>query len=355
MMDQNDNKLSLSNIYASIIQQTSSMIKPWPDSDGFAKCCLDSSALSAAAEENTNATTTSSSKNSFQVPTFPEGTGPLGVFALTRENTHPGNEKLVQTCLDAFDQFCEELNAIATTLQHNNNSNNDDDDENNHKGDDDELFFWVKSLVPHITIAIFQEHPQLLPKMTQEELDEFYFFTNDDGDKLAQSLAKQTFRYSPIQLTLDSLILTPDGAMIAGFVDDDDNNNDDDDGGVGNNYYDKLKTDIVTDAKQVMGMGEFTSRPKNLIHITCGRVVRKQGAALELSNTSTQADIQKLVERYNKQVFPQLVADMKGNDNGGTLLLEQLTLLRNDVWLCEKNTVYGVGKLQGPDDSKSVS
>mmetsp|Transcript_5057 Transcript_5057/g.12067 ORF Transcript_5057/g.12067 Transcript_5057/m.12067 type:complete len:358 (+) Transcript_5057:74-1147(+) len=296
---------TLSEIYQSIIQQTVSMTKPWPDSDGFAKCCMDSDA------------------SDFVVPTFPEGTGPMGAFALTRDNTHPGNEELVQTCLDAFDQFSKEL-AIA---------NNSAD------------YFLVKSLVPHITVAIFQEHPQLLPKKQKElgiagnnneKEDSFHFFTNEDGTRLAESLARQTSHNAPISLTLDSLILTPDGAMIAGFVDDD------------NGHYSKLKTDILTSAKQVMGVQDFTSRPKNMIHITCGRVVRRGGV---LPTTATvQAAIQDLVRRYNQQVFPQIVAELKSSSSGSTLLVEQMTVLRNDVWLCEKNTVYGIGRLQGQEE-----
>lgn len=300
------NEKPLSELYESIIEQSLTMTKPWPDSDGFAKCCFNASTHEKNVDNH-------AMHGSFQVPVFPEGTGPLGVFALMRENVHPGNEKLVQNCLNFFDQFCDEFKELVPN----------------------ELFVLVHSLVPHITVAIFQEHPRLLPKNEQNHSNEdFYYFTNEDGNMLAQSLANQTSHYPLIQLALHSLILTPDGAMIAGFLDVNENSD---------KNYGKLKMDIMTDAKRVMGMKDFTSRPKNLIHITCGRVVRKRGALLE---PRTQATIQDLVRRYNKEVFPRLVADIKSSGTTATLWLDQLTVLRNDVWLCEKNTVYGVGKLR---------
>lgn len=317
-LDMNHPKNSpLSERYESIVQQTETMTKPWPDSDGFANCCL-----------------YSRPDDTFEVPRFPKGTGPLGVFALTRDNTHPGNQELVQTCLDSFDQFSKELDSIL-------------------KVGIQDHFFLVPSLVPHITVAIFQEHPQLLRKKKPENgvtnaengetEDNFHFFSDQEGQTLAQNLANHTSHFAPIQLSLHSLMLTSDGAMIAGFVDDDDN------------LYGELKTEILEGAEQVMGAHRLTSRPKNLIHITCGRVVRKHGSrALE---ESTQAAIKNLVDRYNGHVFPQIVGKMKtrttsiDNDGqhstDGTFLLDHMTLLRNDVWLCEHNTVYGIGKLQG--------
>jgi hypothetical protein len=75
--------------------------------------------------------------------------------------------------------------------------------------------------VPHLTIAIFPEHPQIL-STTSEEIKYWVPTSEDTMYGLVKHLDQYVFstakKLKPSNLQLHSILLTPDGAMIAGFT-----------------------------------------------------------------------------------------------------------------------------------------
>jgi hypothetical protein len=289
--------MDLPEIYRSIANKALHA-NPWPNSSGFLKYL----------DQN--------KEGVYVVPKFPKGEGPVGVFAMTSRNDRPGNSKVVSTCLEMFDSFCEDLRAIFPDGL-------------------EEDFVIVKSLAPHITVSIFQEHPRLLQHSEDSRMQEdFYFIDDEKTSALAESLASRTSPFEPIDLMLDSVLFTIDGAMIAGFVDNSSNGS-----------FGRLKGEISDDANNIL-QGKVTSRPKSLIHMTCGRIVSINS---HRQDSERHLAIKRLVERYNQRVLPKIVAQL----NDPVFRLEEVALLRNDVWLCEQNTEYGVGKLDGGAETRN--
>lgn len=291
-------QMNLPEVYRSIANKALDVDR-WPDSTNFLQCLH------------------KNEKGEYVVPTFPKGEGPVGLMALaSRQNSlHPGNSMHVNACLDMFDSFCEDLRQQVFTK---------DDGELM-----EEYFVIVKSLAPHLTVAIFQEHPELLMMNARQEND-FYFMDNENMRELAKSLVTRASNYEPIDLMLDSVLLTSDGAMIAGYVDN------------SKGSFGSLKGELLDDAMDIL-QGNITSRPKRLIHMTCGRVV----SINDFDDGERQMALKTLVERYNQHLLPNLVAQL----NDPVFRLDEITLLRNDVWLCEQNTEYGVGKLSRRSES----
>eukprot|EP00980_Cylindrotheca_fusiformis_P014030 scaffold3670_cov124-Cylindrotheca_fusiformis.AAC.6 len=282
--------MDLPEVYRSIANKAWAGADSWPESSDFLKCL----------DQNR--------EGDFVVPTFPEGEGPIGVFALASRNLHPGSSNIVKECLGMFDSFCADLR---TGLFPDGGGFLEDD------------FVVVQSLAPHITVSIFQEHPRLLHQ--QEPTDVFHFIEDDKIRELAKSLANRASKFEPIDLLLDSILLTSDGAMIAGFVDLSVDGS-----------FNELKGILADDAMAIL-QGKVTSRPKRLIHMTCGRIASKT-----LQDSEQQLAMKKLVQRYNQELLPRKVGQL----NDRIFRLDELSLLRNDVWLCESCTQFGAGILK---------
>jgi len=136
--------------------------------------------------------------------------------------------------------------------------------------------------------------------------------------------------YRKIQLSLDSTILTADGAMIVCFLDDD------------HHSFHKLRSHCISTAKDVL-RGELTSRPKNLIHVTLAL-----GCMLGIPESTTkhqQQEITELMRYYNTVVLPEKVAEIQQSSQH-EIQLEKVSLLRDTVWLLEDFVEYGCWELQ---------
>jgi hypothetical protein len=233
----------------------------------------------------------------YRAPTFSDGQGPFALVSLISETDNAAALPLITACLAQFDSFVEDLRAISSQPMHN----------------------IIPANVPHICIAVFHEHPSLLTEDQQ-----VHWRPVDDATMqlLAADLSATVQQHAadPIWLRLDSLMLTPDGAMIAGFIDSHEDGR-----------YHRMKTACVETARARL-QSTLTSRPKQLIHVTLGRVLSLGGDDLD-----KQQQVQELVRSYNQERLPAFVSSCK---DWATWQLQQVSLLRNSVWLCEENVIY---------------
>jgi hypothetical protein len=275
--------------------------------------------------------------------------GPIGLVAMIvdedgLEQHNPQAAPIIRECIDAFESFEHDLRKICP----------------------DQLLHVIPAEAPHICIAIFRGHCcccSIIPErasyagsashhdhttttmMTRAPMKE------STVDALQKSLNQtfQTLRPCKIILQLDSILLTPDGAMIAGFVpiDDEDHQTtmDDDDA------YGKLQMAVTETAISILGGGP----PNNLtIHVTLGRILgfgdehllvreKQKKSTVAVLPQRQQSAIRELVRRYNQEILPQTVTDIRRRmpaKQMGTFQLRHVSLLRNVVWFCEENIFY---------------
>lgn len=162
----------------------------------------------------------------------------------------------------------------------------------------------------------------------------------EDFDAVFASMKEQ------IRLRLDSILLTPDGAMIAGFDecpnnDDDDDDNDDPTEGVVDSFK-GLKQQCTSIGRR--RIGALTSRPKNLIHVTLGRVLDMGGGGHHTTSTNAAGIDGGVVSvaRWNDAILPQRVSQLPVRE----WTLDHVSLLRNKVWLCEETEIYKTWSLR---------
>jgi hypothetical protein len=264
--------------------------------------------------------------NVYHAPSFEDGNGPVALVALFSESENPSALPLIQNCLSQFDQFIQDLSAVAT------NSHTREDQSRNTEPNPKSILHLIDAKVPHICILVFQEHPSLL---TPEQHIHWRSVDEATVDALYNDLSSKVFHNvtSSIGLQLDSILLTPDGAMIAGFIPMD---------AIALSTYQFIQTESSTVARNLL-QTELTSRPKQLIHVTLGRILGFQ----ESARINDSAQIQDLVRQYNLEVLPAFVAKCQMT-NQHIWHLQDITLLRNNVWLCEENTIYRVWDLDRP-------
>jgi hypothetical protein len=332
----------------------------WPKAESFTrhldiKNDIDSSSSVAA----------TSSGLKYSAPAFPDGDGPVGVFALCPRNP-PQASRLIDQCVQhGWEPFCRDLQQVF----HDDGSDGVKKNQNNVMQG-----YLYPSPLMHMTLAIFQEHPRLLDDVEKKQWQHI-----DDErmevliQRLDEFIQHGNFPESSIPLVLDALVLTPDGAMIAGFVDEK-SSEDDDNGG----HFARLRAGLIQTAKDVLGT--LSSRPKNLIHISLGRILGLPPPPLPTSTSSQNQQqleverydakvlkVQQLVCHYNQHVFPRLVQELKkgsgagesdstttkSNSRGATFPLQDFSLVRNSVWLCEENVCYKSWNLDSLSSSSS--
>mmetsp|Transcript_22538 Transcript_22538/g.62627 ORF Transcript_22538/g.62627 Transcript_22538/m.62627 type:complete len:361 (-) Transcript_22538:2624-3706(-) len=287
-----------------------------------------------------------------QPPVFPGDEGPIGMFCFfdAERGYNVEGIELVQDCVALFSDFCR------TTLpQHLGPSSSPSFEE-------DVQPYIVECKASHIAVAIFQENARLMASSTNEKQTNDLLAVSSDqvqelvnvllpaidsstqqSTKIHDVIAKpnepnKDVHSKPIEtsllsimLELDSIIWTADGALIAGFVDK---------GNVGGEEdkeateFLSLRQNLIRNAKTVLP--SLTSRPKNLIHVTLGRV---------LGFSPDEANVSELIQRYNTHVWPQKVKELRHKHRGG-FPLSHITLHRNTVWLCEEGKYYATWKFR---------
>ena len=237
------------------------------------------------------------------------------------------------------------------------------------------LHIIPKTKVPHVCVFMVHEHPSFLSSSSNDDADDKPVVDDATLQLLIQDLSSVIDEHSHrgIWLQLESILLTPDGAMIAGFVEAAAPQQQPENGStivataaaVNNNYnnnstYQSIKTECVDRARARLGT-TLKSRPKNLIHVTLGRVLGfgPHGSELllrpselpEQEDDERQERVRALVRRYNQEVLPEMVKCIRQEQpTAGTWRLQHVSLLRNTVWFCEENIIYKTWDLCGTNN-----
>ena len=295
----------LSALYQEIAQRAAVATKNWPDSSRLVQCL----------EYHPNPREDHQDGvyiHHYRAPVFDMEQGPLGLIALILDGSNDGTQMynaaavpIVAACMEQFRYFEHELRHICQ----------------------DSTLHMIPTEVPHICIAMYQAHPVLLvddDNDNNNKKERLQWKPTEPAivEQLVQHLDTAIDALQPfchIELTLDALLLTPDGAMIAGFVPN-------------SETYQTLKTATSDAARAVLGT--LTSRPKNLIHVTVGRILGFGETPPMV--VPEQGQVCQLVQKYNQEVLPAVVQNMSHR----TFTLQQISLLRNTVWFCEQNIIY---------------
>lgn len=300
-------KPTLSAAYLEIAERSNALPR-WPDSKQLCDDCL-------VYQEDTQ---------SYRLPTFPDGNGPLGVFGFLHGNSQA--KSIMTACDDVLDEFCNDIRANVLLL------NTEHDQQLSAAAMD----HWILRSPPtshHISVAILQENPSFLLDPT--DLEKWKPVSNATIQTLALLLEQEHLSGGspPPRIKLDQLLWTPDGALIAGFVDDNDDDTDEIED-VDNAGFDRLRQSSRTIARDVLG-DILTTRPKNLIHATVGRVI---GLPPGASDAQYQA-LAELARHYNEEVLPATVEKIQ-QECGGSFELQDLSLARNTVWMLHEYAEY---------------
>jgi hypothetical protein len=300
-INSNDANDDLVALYRTIAQEAVNDIIDWPASSDFVKML-----------DRDGPTT-------YKATEFTDGQGPFGIMALFNEHNNSETVALVDYLKDLFQIFYSDLQQVV--LEDN--------------GTSCSVMF---SQVPHLTIVVFQEHPRILPpsewklwKPTSEcKLHELA----NTLDEVIMQRSWSNDCSEEIVLELDSIILTVDGAMIAGFVDT----------GSHQPYLQMKQALLGTAINFFQSEGvPLTPSRKKLIHITLGRVLTVAGNDRNIKehddSSLLQKRIKELVKNYNQVILPSVVKDIKRLRNG-TFKLRDFSLLRNKIWLCVDNVTY---------------
>lgn len=121
--------------------------------------------------------------------------------------------------------------------------------------------YWTSPRSWHTVVAIFQEHPALLPEAERADWSPVPIdkLEHDLGTELRADL--WAYPVPPLAVRLHGLRVCADGALIACFVEADPSAP----------AFAPLRSRVKDIATKVLG--PLTSRPKRLIHVTLGRVL----------------------------------------------------------------------------------
>uniref|UniRef100_A0A7S0NV09 Uncharacterized protein n=1 Tax=Calcidiscus leptoporus TaxID=127549 RepID=A0A7S0NV09_9EUKA len=233
-------------------------------------------------------------------PAFSDGCGPIGMYAMIASRgacaccgqaMREANVHTLRWCASAFDEFleaaCEGLDADKARLLR----------RGCHFASEES---W------HTCVSIFHEHPSML---SAEERVDWRPVDLSLEAALSSKLRERLKTMAAPLLSLDSLLITKDGALIAGFVDDE------------RGAFGALREAATALGQLVIG-GRLTSRPKRLIHVTLGRVLD----CPPLDDVQ-RTHVEHTVRRFNQHVLPARV-----RSRASTLLLSTVSFARDTVW-----------------------
>jgi hypothetical protein len=289
---------NLSQVYRDIATR-SNLLDQWPDSRKICEDCL----------------VHDDASNTYTLPSFPDGHGTLGVFGFLHGNSEA--QGIMGPCDIIFSEFCSRVKTQVL---------------NNDSLQCRVMDRWILHPPPsshHISVAIIQEHHSFLKD--QLDIDKWQPISDATIRHLAESFASEhtSQLQAPPELQLDSLLWTPDGALIAGFLDN-----------TPEQAFEQIRSSSRRIARDVLG-DVLTTRPKNLIHATVGRVI-----GLPTGATNRQYEmLTSLAQEYNEEVFPDLVATIKTKTPSFTL--DELTLARNVIWMLKEYKAYQTWSLSG--------
>ena len=247
----------------------------------------------------------------YMAPVFQNNAGPLCFVALILDGKsddtaqhNPAAVPIVAACIEQFQAFEHALRQICK----------------------DKVLHVLPAEVPHLMIHSATSSSDDKPM-------------KDDAADLKQQLlvkplsnAISSVVKEPIVLTLNRLFLTPDGAMVAGFVP--------------HNIttyrmlqqYAAVAIGGRTKNKQQQQQVVIDDGADGLVTVTVGHILGfgNEEQQLVMKHLPEQEAINQLVRRYNEEVLPATVAGMPQR----SFSLQHVSLLRNTVWLCEENIIY---------------
>jgi hypothetical protein len=374
----------LSQVYADLAQRTN-QLETWPDSKAFCEQCLvprtilPTNTKSSDDDPHTSirVSSTTTTTTVYTLPEFTDGHGPVGIFALLHNNDIA--RSILKLCDEAFDEFCHDVCNDILRLGTDNSNNNEQQQQRNAMKEN-----WILQTLPtshHITVAMIQEHPQFLRGGNKDDLKKWRPLSNTFLLELSDKLRHyhQTVFFSSssnneisspsslpppppqMELQLDSVLWTPDGAMIAGFIDKNESSL--------SSSFQQLRESSLDIVRREMGGDLMTSRPKNLIHVTLGRIVGLppppppgERPMTSTKTTVTQSQQQKeqskalteLCRRYNTEYLPTLVDSIqKHHATGGCFPLSHLSVARNKIWMMQDYMEYATWPLIGTNTTLS--
>lgn len=265
---------NLHQAYANIREQCDAAAGAWPQADKMrAHCHQDAS-------------------GQWQPPAFSDGDGPIGCYAMLAQNSAAVG--VLQLCRSAFERGL--LHKVRAAL-----------DESQHESYE-QLLFIPEERTWHTCIAVFHEHPSLLDEATRPK---WRRVVGDEAKKVGAAVAARTSSMGGARLTLDSLCICADGALVAGFVDDE------------QGRAAALRDACAQAGADALG-GELTSRPKKLLHVTLGRLL---GAPDGLRPEQAEAIATAVRTFHATPLHEQLgTAEPQGFE------LRSVSLMRDSVW-----------------------
>ena len=302
--------LELAQIYTDIAQQAVQHTPDWPRNQQF---------VSLLQQDD---------KGHYVAPTFNDGLGPIGTYALLKDNAQA--QTILRYALQmSMVQF---VKAAKTLYGIPNDSVNKSPAESTYNDSNAWFAYQPKPESLHMCIVIFQEHFSLLKGHADMQAI-WKPFPTEIMPKFVQTLThsiRQEFT-TGIPLRLHSIFWTPDGALIAGLVQDNSNSNseDNDNNNEKSTSFAQLRKVCVSVAEEVLPI-PLTTRPKKLIHVTLGRILEKP------KTESAQESLTKLMQDFNRDELPQLTATIRTSAefNFGRFDVEKVYLLREIVWMC---------------------
>ena len=311
---------SLPDMYAELAQKTLD-VPAWPASEGRRKQF------------------TERPDGSLTPVAFEDGHGTIGVFGML--STNDNAMAILQPCCDAFELFRKDVESALGQCMDSSYTETDSPSRRQLQAIPQPMGSH------HITVSMIHEHPSLLK--TEEERKRWRPLSTEQIEQLVDGLSSNDF--AKPQLTLHSLLWTPDGALIAGFVESDNDSSDsvndhggDNDGDSSINTkhagFASLRSSTIGMSRSIVG--ELTSLPKNLIHATIGRVLGLDG---DPPSSQEQAVLNDLVRRHNNEILPRVVQSVRAS--GGTFTMETVSMVRNDVFFMFEYTEYGPFQLLG--------
>lgn len=284
----------LSQAYRELARRANDL-KRWPDSRKFCEDCLVYDKRS----------------DSYRLPEFLDGHGSLGVFGFLYGNN--AARSILTACDQVFNQFTSQIEGKIL---------------NGNQTQQAALASWIMqspSTSHHISVAILQEHPSFL--RDKEDLEKWKPISDSTIHQLAANYASDHPKLicECPSLQLESLLWTPDGALIAGFIDQSPDQE-----------FEKLRQSSRTIARNIMG-DVITTRPKTLIHATVGRVLGLPPGASDGQYKS----LTDLACEFNEVILPRTVSNIREQtDHGGMFQLQDLALARNKIWMMQEYKMY---------------
>ena len=261
----------LRSAYANIRAQAAEQADGWPHASNVSDLCVDG-----------------------RPPRFADATGPIGIYAMLHRNAEAC--AMLAACKLEFEAFIALIEAVLNPTQ---------------VRELRALLLWASPSSWHTCVSVFQEHPSML---SDEDKARWRKVTDADAKALAAALRERYAALEPPQLALDTLIVCADGALIAGFLE--------------TSYL--APFGALRSASTEVGaavLGELTSRPKRLIHVTLGRLL---GVPASLSAVQ-RAAVASAVKTFNAGRRRPVAA-------ATPITLPEVSLARDDVWFMTEYT-----------------